>query len=250
MDNRGSNPSNVIIQGYRLNGSRILYILELVVLNPNQVVTRNFFADVDAFQFVFTVEGAGASETEISVWGRDSDGQLVAAHRLVADELLGTGGMTGPTGPAGPAGPPGATGATGPAGSSSISAYGSLYGGEFYRSINSFDNVDFTIPGPAQNVIVSTETDSITVLSPGIYEITAHIGFTGLLNAAVEINGDEVIPQSQFQAFSNNQQDLIYSGKTFHIFLNAGDVITLLIQGFIPDSSTYSLPALTVKKLS
>ncbi|MCP1156945.1 hypothetical protein NKS29_04040 [Bacillus infantis] len=47
----------------------------------------------------------------MSVWGKDANGQLVAAHRLVSDELLGEG-----NGEQGPQGPQGATGAQGPQG--------------------------------------------------------------------------------------------------------------------------------------
>ncbi|MBE0343801.1 YncE family protein, partial [Paenibacillus sp. 28ISP30-2] len=56
---------------------------------PNQVVTKNYFANFDAFEFVFTTGGVALSQTEISVWGKNAAGQLVTAHRLVSSELLG-----------------------------------------------------------------------------------------------------------------------------------------------------------------
>jgi hypothetical protein len=99
MVNRDSaNSSTVIIRGFHLNGTRTLYVLETVTLTPNEVVTRNYFANFDAFQFVFTTSGPAAESTEISVWGKSGSGELVTAHRLVSDELLGSE-MAGPTGP-------------------------------------------------------------------------------------------------------------------------------------------------------
>jgi hypothetical protein len=87
IDNRDSvNSGILLIQGYILNGTRTLYVLELFPVVPNQVVTKQHFANLDAFEFVFTTGGAAARQTEISVWGKDAAGQLVAAHRLVASE--------------------------------------------------------------------------------------------------------------------------------------------------------------------
>ncbi|KAA9013588.1 DUF4183 domain-containing protein [Niallia endozanthoxylica] len=83
-----ANPSTVLIQGYYLNGNRTLYVLEVVSLTPNEVATRNYFANFDAFQFIFTINGPAAGNTEISVWGKSAIGQLITAHRLVSDELL------------------------------------------------------------------------------------------------------------------------------------------------------------------
>jgi hypothetical protein len=88
IDNRNSvNFSTLLIEGFLLNGSRTLYVLELVSVAPNQVVTKNYFANFDAFEFVFTTGGAAANQTEFSVWGKDAVGQLVTAHRIVSSEL-------------------------------------------------------------------------------------------------------------------------------------------------------------------
>jgi hypothetical protein len=88
MDNRDSvNSATLLIQGYVLNGSRTLYVLELIEVVPNQVVTKNYFANFDSFEIVITTGGAAASQTEISVWGKNAAGQLVTAHRLVSSEL-------------------------------------------------------------------------------------------------------------------------------------------------------------------
>ncbi len=65
-------------------------MLEQITITPNEVVTRNYFANLDSFQFVFTISGLAAESTEVSVWGKNASGQLVTAHRLVSDELLGS----------------------------------------------------------------------------------------------------------------------------------------------------------------
>ena len=59
---------------------------------------RNYFANLNAFEFVFTTSGPAAESTEISVWGENESGKLVTTHRLVTDELLGLE-MAGPQGP-------------------------------------------------------------------------------------------------------------------------------------------------------
>ena len=89
IDNKSSvDSSTVSIQGFALNGTRTLYVSELVSLAPNQVVTKNYFANLNAFEFVFVTGGAAEDDTDISVWGKNSAGQLVTAHRLVSSELL------------------------------------------------------------------------------------------------------------------------------------------------------------------
>lgn len=89
IDNRDSvNSSTVLIQGYILTTTRTLYVLELVPVLPNQVLTRNYFADFDEYQFVFTTGGDAETSTQISVWGKDASGNLVASQRLVSDEIL------------------------------------------------------------------------------------------------------------------------------------------------------------------
>lgn len=81
-----TNASTVLIEGYILNGSRILYVQEVFLLSPDQVIRREYFANFTAFEFVFTTSGAGAENTEISVWGKNNVGQLVEAHRVVSEE--------------------------------------------------------------------------------------------------------------------------------------------------------------------
>lgn len=81
--------ATVMIQGYFLNGSRTLYVLEQVNVGANQVLTRNYFANLNAFEYVFTTSGTAAEDTQISMWGRNAAGQLNTSHRLVSEEQLG-----------------------------------------------------------------------------------------------------------------------------------------------------------------
>jgi hypothetical protein len=81
------NSSTVLIQGYYLLETRALYVLEEVLLSPNVVETRDYFANFDAFEFNFRTSGQGVGSTEISVWGKDTSGQLFTSHRLLMDEL-------------------------------------------------------------------------------------------------------------------------------------------------------------------
>lgn len=80
---------DVLILGYSLIGFRTLYVQEELSVGPFQVITRDYFADLDAFEFVFSTTGIAEPEAQVSVWGKNSAGQLVTAHRLVSQELLG-----------------------------------------------------------------------------------------------------------------------------------------------------------------
>jgi hypothetical protein len=85
--NRDSlNPYTFVIQGFLLNGSRTMYVNEMLNLAPNQVLTRNYFADLDAFEFEFSTLDDAEVEVGISVWGKQSSGELVDPHRIVARE--------------------------------------------------------------------------------------------------------------------------------------------------------------------
>ncbi|GGH56250.1 hypothetical protein GCM10008014_26670 [Paenibacillus silvae] len=85
-----TNTSTVLIQGYVLDGTRNLYVLQSVNLIPGQFFSQTYFADLNGYEFVFTTSGAAAASTEISIWGKSSSGQLVTAHRIVLHELTTT----------------------------------------------------------------------------------------------------------------------------------------------------------------
>ncbi|WP_405173329.1 exosporium glycoprotein BclB-related protein [Paenibacillus sp. FSL H8-0260] len=121
-------PSTVQVEGYYMNGTRTLYVSEQVNLAPNQVVNRDYYANFDSFEFLFTTPITIDDPIQISIWGKSSTGQLVTAHRLVYSELYGENiGITGATGATGSVGATGATGAgvTGATGAGATGATGS-----------------------------------------------------------------------------------------------------------------------------
>lgn len=85
------NDVTVTIQGYVLGTTRTLYVNEMINIGPDEVVTRNYFADLDAFEFVFTTGSGDVEAVGISVWGKQSSGQLVGAHRVVEHEKTSQG---------------------------------------------------------------------------------------------------------------------------------------------------------------
>ncbi|MDR6723317.1 BclB C-terminal domain-containing protein [Paenibacillus amylolyticus] len=119
IDNRSDTVTSTIqLQGYYMtDGSRILYVSESFDIAPNQVITNNYFANFDAFEFTFSTTAVVNDPVQVSVWGKSSTGSLVAAHRLVSSELIGEipsiTGATGSTGATGATGTPGTAGTTG-----------------------------------------------------------------------------------------------------------------------------------------
>ncbi|MDM5278155.1 hypothetical protein QUF95_12210 [Paenibacillus silvae] len=117
---------HIWVQGYHLSDVRTLYVEELFIVLPNQVITKDFDANFDAVEFNFSLGDAAVADAKISVWGRDQNGDLVTAYRLVSSELIGAGyntsgelgatGATGETGVTGVTGETGVTGATGETG--------------------------------------------------------------------------------------------------------------------------------------
>ncbi len=94
----------VQINGFYVTGTtKTQYVLELFSLADGEVAARIYYAEFDEFEFQFITN---SDAVEISAWGKDIAGNLIAAHRLVPAELdlIGFNGATGETG---------ATGATG-----------------------------------------------------------------------------------------------------------------------------------------
>jgi len=91
---------------------KTLYVSENFALGPGKVATRFYFANLDAFEFQFITS---SDAVKVSVWGKDSAGRLVAAHRVLPAELdpISSQGITGATGATGATGVTGATGFTG-----------------------------------------------------------------------------------------------------------------------------------------
>ncbi|MDQ7092676.1 hypothetical protein REC12_03660 [Desulfosporosinus sp. PR] len=78
-------PGTVQITGIRLIGDTVkdTYVLESFAVPPNTAALRNYFADFDAFEFQFVTAGS----LEISAWGQDALGDLIAAQRVLPAEL-------------------------------------------------------------------------------------------------------------------------------------------------------------------
>ena len=82
--NRDSvNSYNLLIQGFILGTSRTMYVNEMVTILPNEVLTKNYFADLNAIEFEFATTEEVEAEVGISIWGKQSTGQLVDSHRVV-----------------------------------------------------------------------------------------------------------------------------------------------------------------------
>ncbi|MFC7373100.1 hypothetical protein ACFQPF_15780 [Fictibacillus iocasae] len=82
-NNDGNNAVN--IQGYYLTDTQNQYVQEVFSMVPYQVSIREYQTQFDAFEFKFSVESG--TDIDISVWGKDAEGNLVASHRLVPAEL-------------------------------------------------------------------------------------------------------------------------------------------------------------------
>ncbi|WP_189021614.1 hypothetical protein [Paenibacillus albidus] len=80
--------SYLLILGYVLGVSREFYVIESIEITANGVVSRNYFADLNAFEFLFITDGVGEQNVAVSVWGKDASGQLVDAHRIVTQEKV------------------------------------------------------------------------------------------------------------------------------------------------------------------
>lgn len=77
--------ATVLINGYFLSGgTKTLYVQELLAIAPGNVVSKSYFAALDAIEFQFDTS---SDSVETSVWGKNSAGELNAAHRIVPAEL-------------------------------------------------------------------------------------------------------------------------------------------------------------------
>ncbi|WP_407313706.1 hypothetical protein [Desulfosporosinus sp. SB140] len=74
---------------------------EIFSLAVGDVTERDYFVLFNAFEFQFITD---SDTVEISAWGKDTEGNLVPAHRVQPAELdiLGPIGITGATGATGP----------------------------------------------------------------------------------------------------------------------------------------------------
>ncbi|KLU63003.1 hypothetical protein CEB3_c06660 [Peptococcaceae bacterium CEB3] len=88
--NDGASTSAVQVNGYYQSGAgKVQYVAELLTLGAGSVVRRDYYAQFDGFEFQFLLT---SPTLEPSVWGKDAQGNLVTAHRLVTKEVAVFGG--------------------------------------------------------------------------------------------------------------------------------------------------------------
>ncbi|MFC7372934.1 hypothetical protein ACFQPF_14860 [Fictibacillus iocasae] len=74
------------VDGYVLKGTRELYAVESFSIGPQESITKEYFAELDGYEFVVQTSGEGAEDLEVSVWGKNAANLLTASHRLVTEE--------------------------------------------------------------------------------------------------------------------------------------------------------------------
>ncbi|SES45934.1 hypothetical protein [Psychrobacillus sp. OK032] len=166
-----------------------------------------------------------------------------------------------------PPGPQGDPGATGPAGPGITPVYGSLYTtGNVLATGNT--NVNFDMIGLSSGVTLDINDgptgNSITVISPGIYNIsfstTVRIvgefedGIHGEMEFRLSISGTPSLLQViEFKTF-NSGNDIVFEAytlsRTDQLALDQGDVIQILIDPIITGDISYTNSALVVTKVA
>ncbi|MGE7983367.1 hypothetical protein [Solibacillus sp. NPDC093137] len=141
-------------------------------------------------------------------------------------------------GPPGPPGPPG-TGVT--------PTFGSLYGDFTQRPVVAGTRIEFDTAGPVSNTIADPLTNSITILTNGIYEISAgleslHLNGNASVRYQISRNGSQI----DGSVFSASGTGIHSSGKTVQTSLVTGDVITVDAFAASSNSPQYSDASLTV----
>ena len=85
LTNNESIVQSVLVRGFFLSGySKIHYVEELLNIEPAEVRVRDYYADHNGVEFQFIVNSYGVN---VTLWGKDKEGNLQAAHRVVAQEL-------------------------------------------------------------------------------------------------------------------------------------------------------------------
>lgn len=85
VTNNDNTMQSVLVRGFFQSGnSKIQYVEELLNIGPTEVRVRDYYADLNGVEFQFIVNSYGVN---VTLWGKDGDGNLQAAHRVVAQEL-------------------------------------------------------------------------------------------------------------------------------------------------------------------
>lgn len=152
-----------------------------------------------------------------------------------SDGLDGFDGATGATGATGPTGATGATGATGPAGVDGAGitpAYGSFTNnlGTTIAVLLGGTPIPFPTTTASDGVTVNGPGDTVTVTTPGAYQVSFRVQSTAALLASVEVrvNGAGVPSLNDGVTLSTNT----WQGSAV-LNLSAGDTISLSAYGLL-----------------
>ncbi|MHB8124403.1 MAG: hypothetical protein ACYDEJ_01960 [Desulfitobacteriaceae bacterium] len=141
--------ATVLIEGFFVSGTtKTQYVLEPISMLPGAVVNKTYYAQFDAFEFQFDISSAAV---EISAWGKNASGNLVAAHRVLPAELE-------PVGP--------------------TNAYGYVYNTST-QSVAAGTDVTFDTNGVLVGISHTAGTAPITISNTGDYLFTFVAGSTG-----------------------------------------------------------------------
>ena len=164
-------------------------------------------------------------------------------------------GPRGPQGETGPPGPQGEQGPQGPAGPTPIPVFGSLYGIETFLVPIVNTPIEFATAGPTSGMIADPATNSITINSNGVYEVSY------ALNNRVNNSNNLFIRYSIFiNGVQNTESSMTFlnnfpgetrdnGSKTVLLTLNTNDVLTVRTLGVIGNNQ-YGNPTLIVEKIS
>lgn len=77
--------ASVLVRGFLQSGNlKIQYVEELFGIGPAEVRLKSYYGDFDGFEFQFLVSSPGVN---VTLWGKNPEGNLQTAHRAVAQEL-------------------------------------------------------------------------------------------------------------------------------------------------------------------
>lgn len=85
ITNNDTVSATIHIEGFFQSGTtKVKYVEELFNLAPGNVAQRSYYAQFDAFEFKFIVSSEAIN---VSIWGKDSAGNLTTAQRVVSQEV-------------------------------------------------------------------------------------------------------------------------------------------------------------------
>jgi hypothetical protein len=152
-------------------------------------------------------------------------------------------GDQGPEGKQGPPGPQGERGPMGPSGGTANPAYGYAYSPS---SSDLSGDVRFAIAGPLENVELTTK--GLTVLTPGIYQISYKVAFHAAGATSTPARFQIVINESIEVVSSITETSTSAQLSSSQLFsLLEGDLVKLVAE--VPEGTSYTLPTLQVMRV-